>query len=261
MSIRPQTLIRILRPRNLGNSRFGWCTVCGKRSLFLAIDSLETMRNHALCVRCKSAARNRHVAYWIGKEMASLGIRKLGDFRNRPDLKVYNASSASATARALGKAPNIVCSEYFDGLEPGAFKDGVMNQDLRRLTFQDASLDLVITEDVFEHVPEYRDAFREVHRVLKPGGFHIFTIPFYFDAPTRDLYEMKDGKPVLLEPIEYHGDPVRGEIPCFVHFGYDLFEFHKSLGFEARIEWSRYADVRKYGVYDCATFIARKIPA
>ena len=253
-----QTLARIFQPDHILNSKVGFCPVCLRKTLFLPIDTIGTIRNHGLCLWCKSAARNRHLALWVGRDMASFGIKGLGNFQNRPDLKVFNASSASATARALGKAPNITCSEFFDGAEPGALKDGVVNQDLRRLTFPDGSLDLVITEDVFEHVPEYRDGFREVHRVLKQGGWHFFSIPYHFDARTRDLFEMKEGKPVLHEPIEYHGDPIRGEIPCFVHFGYDLLEFHRNLGFEIRMEWAPYADVRKYGVFDCYTLIARK---
>jgi SAM-dependent methyltransferase len=194
----------------------------------------------------------------MSKEMGFQGINGLGDFRRHPELKVFNASAASPTARALGHAPNIICSEFFDGVEPGAYKDGVLNQDLRQLTFPENSLDLVITEDVFEHVPEYRQGFREVHRVLKKGGWHIFTIPYYFDRRTKDLFEMRDGKPILSEPIEYHGDPIRGNIPCFVHFGYDLLDYQREIGFEIRMEWARYADVRKYGVFDCYTLIARK---
>jgi SAM-dependent methyltransferase len=253
-----RSLFRIIRPSNVLNSKVGWCPVCQRRTLFLPIDSIDTIRNHALCLWCRSVARNRHLALWMGREMHHLGINGPTDFRNHPEIKVFNASSMSATARALGRAPNIIFSEYFDGVEPGALKDGVMNQDLRRLTFQDNSLDLVLTEDVFEHVPEYREGFREVHRVLKQGGWHIFSIPYYFDVKTRDLFEMKEGKLILQEPIEYHGDPIRGDIPCFVHFGYDLLDFHRSLGFDIRIEWARYTDICKFGVFDCYTLIARK---
>lgn len=42
---------------------------------------------------------------------------------------------------------------------------------------QDASFNIVMAFDVLEHVPDYNKALEEVYRVLKPGGFGIFTLP------------------------------------------------------------------------------------
>lgn len=36
---------------------------------------------------------------------------------------------------------------------------------------------MVIAFDVLEHVPDYQKALQEVHRVLSPGGYAIFTVP------------------------------------------------------------------------------------
>lgn len=191
--------------------------------------------------------------------MASVGVHRLADFRARPDLVVVNASSTGAIARALGKASNIICFDFFEGVEPGAFRGGVMNQDLRRLTFADESVDLVVTEDVLEHVAEYRVAFREIYRVLKPGGLHVFSIPFYFDRKTEDLFTMQDGQVVPKQPIEYHGDPLTGgRIACLVHFGYDLLDLQRELGFASRVVIARRADMHRYGVFDCYFLIFRK---
>ena len=44
------------------------------------------------------------------------------------------------------------------------------------MTFQNESFDLFITQDVFEHVMEPNKAFKEIERVLKPGGAHVFTV-------------------------------------------------------------------------------------
>jgi hypothetical protein len=94
--------------------------------------------------------------------------------------------------------------------------------------------------------------------VLKPGGLHVFSIPFYFDRKTEDLFIVQDKRPVLKEPIEYHGDPIRGRIPCFVHFGSDLLDLQRDLGFDAKVAIAQQADIRRYGVFDCYTLIARK---
>jgi len=42
---------------------------------------------------------------------------------------------------------------------------------------ENASFDAVIAFDVLEHVPDYRRALREVHRVLRPTGWGILAVP------------------------------------------------------------------------------------
>jgi SAM-dependent methyltransferase len=256
--MRLTTFFRYLRPKYLFRAHRGVCNLCGNRTLFVLNDTNETVRNHAPCVRCGSVSRHRHLALWIANTFRKRGIGRLSDFSAHPELAVFNTSAKGSIHRALGSGPNIACSEYFDGVAPGGYKGGVLNQDLQSLTFADASFDLVISEDVFEHVPDFRKGFAEVHRVLKRGGAHIFTIPYYPDRKTRDLFRMVDGKPVLFEPIEYHGDPLRGQIPCFTHFGYDVIGFLEDLGFETRLEWAWYAEQARHGTFDCYTFIAVK---
>jgi SAM-dependent methyltransferase len=123
----------------------------------------------------------------------------------------------------------------------------------------DNSLDLVITEDVFEHIPDWKRAFGEVHRVLKPGGCHIFSIPYFFGRKTRELFRWEDGKAVLEEPVEYHGDPIRGSIPAFMHFGRDLSDVLEGIGFETRIEIANFAECERYGTWDSFTLVSRKL--
>jgi len=59
----------------------------------------------------------------------------------------------------------------------GASRDGIRNEDVTRLTFADSSFDLMITNDVLEHVPSYEDAYRELFRVLAPGAFWCSQCP------------------------------------------------------------------------------------
>jgi SAM-dependent methyltransferase len=209
-------------------------------------------------VRCGSCSRNRHVAICVTQEFECKGIARLADFSKHPELKVFNASTATPVAKALGKGPNIRCSEYFDDVKPGQYKNGIQNQDLQNLTFDDGTLDLILSEDVFEHVADVRRGFQEVHRVLKKGGFHIFSIPYSFDSRTKELFSRRNGELVLAEPIEYHGDPIRGRIPCYTHIGFDIIDTLGEVGFDVRIEISRFADETRFGTFDSFTFITRK---
>jgi len=54
-----------------------------------------------------------------------------------------------------------------------------------RLPFDDEQFDIVISQVVLEHVMDYPSTFKEVHRVLKPGGisFHIFPGRYVFIEP------------------------------------------------------------------------------
>ncbi len=47
-------------------------------------------------------------------------------------------------------------------------------EDAARLSFQDASFNLVISQNVFHHLPQWQTAVEEIHRVLRPGGFMLW---------------------------------------------------------------------------------------
>ncbi|UCF91249.1 MAG: class I SAM-dependent methyltransferase [Desulfobacterales bacterium] len=46
--------------------------------------------------------------------------------------------------------------------------------DAARLTFADGSFDLVLSQNVFHHIPDWEAAVQEVTRVLRPGAYFIW---------------------------------------------------------------------------------------
>ena len=106
-----------------------------------------------------------------------------------------------------------ICTNYFPtyywpDVPCGAKKDGFRCEDLRQQTFKDCTFDLVITQDVFEHIPNPDLAFIDVARTIKPGGAHLFTVPI--DGRERSVTRAKyvEGKFIHnLEP-HYHGNPI-----------------------------------------------------
>src|SRR5207248_2028497 len=122
--------------------------------------------------------------------------------------------------------PNYVGSEYRENAARGAIVDGVRNEDLHALTFADASFDVVLTSDVLEHVADLDRALDEIRRVLKPGGFHVFTVPSDPALPhTVERARVVDGAIVHALPAVYHGDSMRGTgILAFRDFGADTAE-------------------------------------
>ena len=140
---------------------------------------------------------------------------------------------------------------------------GVTNQNLECLTLPDASLDIVITSDVMEHVRLDDRAHREIYRVLKPGGIYLFTVPndrsFEKNLTRVQVTDPNDSSKdvYLLEP-EYHGDANRddgGGILAYRTYGKELEVFLTSLGFEVRYERE---DIPSNGILNTELYYCRK---
>lgn len=76
---------------------------------------------------------------------------------------------------------NIVGTEYSEKMI-SISKSYFGNLDIKRMSgenlkFNDSSFDLVISFDVFEHIPDTDSHLEEVKRVLKPNGIYAFGTP------------------------------------------------------------------------------------
>jgi SAM-dependent methyltransferase len=80
---------------------------------------------------------------------------------------------------------------------------------------------------VFEHIPAPEKGYREVARVLKPGGVHLFTIPLYNGKPTVVRARLnEDGGLIKYMPDDYHSNPVDPEGSLVTtEWGDDLVDF------------------------------------
>lgn len=199
------------------------CPMCGP-SIFVKLS------NTAISVRCmRCGASAIHMA--IAEVVATL-------YPNLSDLTIYEMSSRGAWYHFLAKkAGRLVFSEYYDHVTPGQYNGNVQCQNVENLTYADASFDLCTSTEVFEHVPDDRKGFREVLRVLRPGGRLIFTVPLSGMPVTIERAAVVDGEVRHLEPPEYHGDSIRGhgKVLCFRNYGHDIVERLSSSGFRSAI--------------------------
>jgi len=213
-----------------------------------------------ICPYCQSISRKRHVAKIILDTFSPYNHSLNDADKELSKLKIYDLSCNGAIHNTLKELPSYYCSEYYDDVTPGTMNpEGIRCEDLTKLSFTDGFFDLVISEDVLEHVDDYEKAFRELNRVLKPGGYHIFTVPLYGDRKTRKKALMEDGKIVQLLPPEYHGDPIRGEILVFNEFGTDLCDILGKVGFQSEIIIADKKDEKKLGIYMSIVLRSRKI--
>lgn len=204
----------------------GVCNVCGRAGRFFRDDpSLD--RESLTCEHCRTTSRYRSIARGVLQAIharTGIGAASIAELPVRARVakfRVYDTQAPFFYEPAAYPLPtllrrcewiDVAVSSYRADQPPGAsLADGVVNQNLERLTFADASFDLVVTSDVMEHVRLDDRAHAEIARVTAPGGVYLFTVPHFRDR--RDtLVRVKVHDPddasrdeYLTEP-EYHGD-------------------------------------------------------
>jgi SAM-dependent methyltransferase len=226
--------------RKLGFGGAARCPVCGSLTLITRVGS--NLRETGRCIRCKCTNRQRQLALVACAAAAEIAGRRVGSLRalaKLRDLVIYNTEAERQIHRQLEAMPGYICSDYFGkNYRSGDMVGGRMHQDLMELSFEDSSIDLVLSSDVFEHIPYPYKAHREVFRVLRPGGRHVFTVPF---LQTRFLDEARThiddrGNVVMTKEPIYHGDPMRKE-GALVHriFALEMLVNLAKIGFKTNM--------------------------
>src|SRR6185436_772973 len=109
--------------------------------------------------------------------------------------------------------------------------NGFRSENLEAQTFADSSFDLVVTQDVLEHVLHPDRAFSEIARTLKPGGAHVFTVPWYYWKSTLVRAVERNGALHHLEPPDYHKNPIDDSGSLVVReWGSEMLEFIHAHG-------------------------------
>jgi SAM-dependent methyltransferase len=97
--------------------------------------------------------------------------------------------------RALvGQCPVVVGMDYdLDSLRRHRTLRNVLRGDVSHLPFPDATFDLVTANMVVEHLADPAEQFREIARVLRPGGAFLFHTPNAQSYPVRVSRLLPDG--------------------------------------------------------------------
>jgi SAM-dependent methyltransferase len=139
------------------------CPVCGGRfRRFMPYGYVEVRRN-ALCPRCLALERHRLLWLWLSRETDLL----------------------ASDPKFLHVAPEVCLSKKFEKILPAEnyitadleSPLAKVHLDVQAIPFPDDTFDVVFCNHVLEHVADDRLAMRELHRVMKPGGWGVLLSP------------------------------------------------------------------------------------
>jgi len=170
-------------------------------------------------------------------------------------LRLYAPEALSPFALALrGRYPYFHGSEYLPDPDTQRLHFPVPHEDLSGLTLPNGRFDAVLSNDVFEHLPDLDRALSELARILRPGGVLLATFPFAYNRHDSVIKAvLRAGQVHHQSEPEYHPNPVdpRGSLVYQVP-GWDVLERARKQGF-GHAEM-RFISSRSRGI--CATGLA-----
>lgn len=142
------------------------CPICGaRRRKFLPYGYYATLRENALCPSCLSLERHRLLWLYLSRETTLLS--------DRPTL--LHIAPEVCIMRPLRKAYKGLRQSYITADLESPLAD--MHFDVQHIPLNDNSFDVILCNHILEHIPDDRLAMRELHRILKIGGWGILLSP------------------------------------------------------------------------------------
>lgn len=145
------------------------CTICSHHfRKFLPYGRIVT-RENALCPNCLSLERHRLMWYFLQKET---------NFFTAP-LKVLHVAPEHCFINRFKQLDNI---DYTTADIESPLAD--VKMDLHAIPFDANTFDVVFCNHVMEHVQNDIQCMKEIHRILRPGGWAIIQSPIEYDRET-----------------------------------------------------------------------------
>jgi len=168
--------------------------------------------SRVLCPFCGSLPRHRILCDYLEKNKSRLFVRD-------PNILIFSPAYALSLWFRRNRL-KFISSDLTD-------TSADVNMDIQNITYEDEKFDFISCDHVLEHVPDYKLAITEMHRVIKKGGVMELTVPLLPDH--EHTYED--------ESLTSYYDRVNafGQFDHLRIFGADLETIINNSGFDVRI--------------------------
>lgn len=206
----------------------GFCELCQKASRFEFDKKNINFRESLKCEHCKLINRWRFMLAYLKK--------KLKNMNSNPSVFMYEEVTPLFNyAEKFFSNINLIGSEFLGyDKKPGEIIKNIRHENSMELSFNDNSFDIIVSTDVFEHVPDIQKTLTEAYRVLKENGTLLISVPLDVnkqETVQRAVYE--NGKIKSLLPEVYHGNPMSSKGSLVFHdYGWDFLNFLTKAGFK-----------------------------
>ncbi|MFY0627893.1 MAG: methyltransferase domain-containing protein [Reichenbachiella sp.] len=187
------------------------CPVCDHQySKFLPYGRVS--RGNALCPNCLALERHRLMWLFLREKTNFLTLKK----------------------DVLHIAPELCFIERFEKIHGEKYITADIESplakvklDVHEMPFEEGTFDVAFCNHVMEHVADDLKAMKEIHRVLRPGGFAILQIPLFHPLPDTTFEDPSITDPKEREKAFGQDDHVR-------LYGKDYADRLRKAGFEVK---------------------------
>ena len=212
----------------------GYCELCERSTLFelnwfLSKNDIPNYRGVFNCQYCKLPNRKRFMLSYLKKILNNSNTPK-NIFMYEAVTHVFNY------AKDHFKNHEIMGSEFFGyDKKPGQTVKGIRHEDALNLSLDDNSVDIIVSNDVYEHVPNISLALSEAYRILSDNGLLLISIPFFaMKEITVQRAELSNNNQIEhILPESYHMNPISKDGSLvFYDYGWDFLNFLKQSNFK-----------------------------
>lgn len=225
----------------------GICEVCDAVTNFSAIprpNNHEVFRNRvqwwesATCEKCRMSQRDRAIARTLIESVAvDSAIHHLGHFSNLRKWLNTRYPHSTVGHFSLENMKRTVAGD-------------LGHQSSAAPPHTDGSLDLIISVEVLEYVPDVVQSLAEYSRVLRNGGRALLAVPWVGQEKYEHLVRAElhpDGSIQNFEPASYHRDAESGEEFLRLRaFGWKVLDDLRQAGFSSATAEYLFAPVHGY---------------
>lgn len=148
------------------------CPLCGRSFRRLMPYGYVTSREHALCPHCLSLERHRLLWLYLTRETTL--------FQSLPEL--LHIAPEVCLMRHLKPHYKATPNRYRTADLESPLAD--LHFDVQQIPLRDETVDVVICNHLLEHVADDRQAIRELHRILRRGGWGVLLSPVDLNRAT-----------------------------------------------------------------------------